>query len=159
MPFAQRVVTPIYISRAKRTTVTAASATVSSIANHNQNENNLDNICPTETPLATSVAITDHEFEAVTNLTLSNALRQLASLVLIANDIFTELNKELHDIGERAIVIRQRIDTLDERVVQFDPKLVTVRKYDLLFRIVVIFSRILAPQNPYRCQICIISAR
>lgn len=124
MPFAQRVVTPIYISRAKRTTTLTATSSTS----NNQNEINLD-ICPIETPLTASVSITDHEFEAVTNLTLSNALRQLASLVLIANDIFTELNKELHDIGDRAIVIKQRIDTLDKRVEQFDPKLVTVRKY------------------------------
>lgn len=124
MPFSQRVVTPIYISRAKRAPIAAPLPTA---ANHNVND--LDNICPTETPLATSVAVTDHEFDAVTNLTLSNALRQLASLVLIANDIFTELNKELHHIGDRTLVLKERIDTLDERVVQFDPKLVTVRKY------------------------------
>lgn len=124
MPFSQRVVTPIFISRAKRAPIAAPAPTTT-----NHNVNDLDNISPTETPLTTSIAVTDHEFEAVTNLTLSNALRQLASLVLIANDIFTELNKELHHIGDRTLVLKERIDTLDERVVQFDPKLVTVRKY------------------------------
>lgn len=71
----------------------------------------------------------DSEFEAVTNRTLSNALRQLASLMLIANDIFAELHAELQAVGERTGGIRGRVERLVCRVDAFDPKLVAVRKY------------------------------
>ncbi|XP_059611005.1 uncharacterized protein LOC132257950 [Phlebotomus argentipes] len=73
----------------------------------------------------------DHELEAVTNVTLSNALKQLASLVLIANDIFTELNSQLQGVSERSRGIKQRIDVLQQRVEEFDPKMVAVPEGDL----------------------------
>lgn len=102
MPFVQRVVTPKYVARS---------------------------IKPSHSRGATSLPVQDYELEAITNLTLSNALRQLASLVLISNQIFTELNKELASVSERSLGIKQRIDNLSKRVEEFDPKQVTVRKY------------------------------
>lgn len=86
-------------------------------------------VCPT----APSPVVTGHEFESVTNITLSNALRQLASLVLIANDIFSELNAELQAIGERSKGIKHRIVVLEQNVERFDPKLVPVRKCRMFF--------------------------
>lgn len=102
MPFVQRVVTPKYVARSTK---------------------------PSHSRGAVSLPVQDYELEAITNLTLSNALRQLASLVLISNQIFTELNKELASVSERSLGIKQRIDNLSTRVEEFDPKQVTVRKY------------------------------
>lgn len=73
--------------------------------------------------------IGDFELEAVTNNTLCNALRQLASLVLAANDIFEELGGHLEDIKKRSEVLKVKIGVVEGRVAQFDPKEVTVRKY------------------------------
>ncbi|XP_058813903.1 mucin-2 [Topomyia yanbarensis] len=110
MPFVQRVVTPKYVARSTK---------------------------PSHSRGAVSLPVQDYELEAITNLTLSNALRQLASLVFISNQIFTELNKELASVSERSLGIKQRIDNLSKRVEEFDPKQVTVPESDL-----VIFAQI-----------------
>ncbi|PSN29273.1 hypothetical protein C0J52_24812 [Blattella germanica] len=99
MPFVQRVVEPKYLSRRSL---------------HGEDGQPLVN---------------DYELEAVTNNTLSSALRQLASIVLIANDIFEDLAKQLKDVCERSKNLRTRIETVEEKVAAFDPKKVTVRKY------------------------------
>jgi hypothetical protein len=75
--------------------------------------------------------VTDYELEAVTNNTLSSALRQLASLVLIANDIFEDLRKQLQDVSERSKRLQNRIVSVEGKVMAFDPRKVTVRKYIL----------------------------
>ncbi|EAT34950.1 AAEL012848-PA, partial [Aedes aegypti] len=99
MPFVQRVVTPKYVARSTK---------------------------PSHSRGTAALPVQDYELEAITNLTLSNALRQLASLVLISNQIFTELNKELASVSERSLGIKQRIDNLSKRVEEFDPKQVAV---------------------------------
>lgn len=99
MPFVQRVVEPKFLSRVNL---------------HDEGG----------TP-----KIKDGELEAVTNYTLSSALRQLASVVLIANDIFEGLNKQLEDVTQRTGKLRTRINSLEEAVAGYDPKMVTVRKY------------------------------
>lgn len=101
MPFVQRVVEPKYLSR-----VTLF------------NENG--------TP-----KVPDGELEAVTNFTLCNALRQLASLSLIADDIFKELGSQLQTVFKRCEEVKTRINLVDEKLAQFDPKKVPVRKYQL----------------------------
>ncbi|PNF40680.1 hypothetical protein B7P43_G02856, partial [Cryptotermes secundus] len=97
MPFVQRVVEPKFLSRR------------SLHADDGQ-------------PL-----VSDYELEAVTNNTLSSALRQLACLVLIANDIFEDLRKQLEDVSERSKRLRNRIESVEGKVTAFDPKKVTVR--------------------------------
>ncbi|KAI5637459.1 hypothetical protein NE865_09890 [Phthorimaea operculella] len=72
--------------------------------------------------------VSDEELQAVTNCTLSNALRQLASLVLLAEDIFSELTAELQGISERSKVAQKKILKIGEIVDQYDPKKVPVRK-------------------------------
>uniref|UniRef100_A0A182SLR6 Wiskott-Aldrich syndrome protein family member n=1 Tax=Anopheles maculatus TaxID=74869 RepID=A0A182SLR6_9DIPT len=104
MPFVKRVVTPKYIARSSKLALQPYAA-------------------------APTIPVADNEFEALTNVTLSNALRQLASLVYISNQIFTELHEELSSVNERSLGIKQRIDRLSQKVEQFDPKQVTVRKY------------------------------
>ena len=137
MPFVQRVVQPIYISRTKKTSESSYQQSTSSGAAAAGSHDTVTgrNIVESTTTTTTVLAVphADYEFDYVTNLTLSNALRQLASLVLIANDIFTELNAELHNVGERARGIKCRIDTLEKTVDEFDPKLVAVRKYNILY--------------------------
>lgn len=72
--------------------------------------------------------VSDEELQAVTNCTLSNALRQLASLVLLAEDIFSELTGQLHGITERSKVAQAKIEKISEIVEKYDPKKVPVRK-------------------------------
>lgn len=73
--------------------------------------------------------VLEEELQAVTNNTLCNALRQLASLVLAADDIFQELGGQLQSISKRSEAIKLKINVLEERVDKYDPKEVTVRKY------------------------------
>ncbi|XP_023727427.1 mucin-5AC isoform X2 [Cryptotermes secundus] len=101
MPFVQRVVEPKFLSRR------------SLHADDGQ-------------PL-----VSDYELEAVTNNTLSSALRQLACLVLIANDIFEDLRKQLEDVSERSKRLRNRIESVEGKVTAFDPKKVTVPESDI----------------------------
>uniref|UniRef100_A0A1A9VER6 Uncharacterized protein n=1 Tax=Glossina austeni TaxID=7395 RepID=A0A1A9VER6_GLOAU len=72
-----------------------------------------------------AVIVAGHEFDSISNITLSNALRQLASLVLIASDIFADLHKELRIVGERARVVQNKIITVERSVSDYDPKTVT----------------------------------
>ncbi|CAH1155016.1 unnamed protein product [Phaedon cochleariae] len=75
--------------------------------------------------------VEDGELQAVTNNTLCNALRQLASLVLVAGDIFAELGGQLGGIRERVERVKVRVGVLEERVERFDPKEVTVPESDI----------------------------
>ncbi|KOB66579.1 Wiskott-Aldrich syndrome protein family member 1 [Operophtera brumata] len=97
MPFVQRVVEPKHLSR-------------TSLCDENGRPK-----------------VTDEELQAVTNCTLSNALRQLASLVLLAEDIFSELTTQLQGVTDRSKVAQSRILKINELVEQYDPKKVTVQ--------------------------------
>nr|CAH7722523.1 unnamed protein product [Callosobruchus chinensis] len=72
--------------------------------------------------------VNDGELEAVTNGTLCNALKQLASLVAAADGIFDELADELKRVHGRSQQVRVRIELLAGKVEEFDPKAVSVRK-------------------------------
>lgn len=72
--------------------------------------------------------ITGFELESMCNITLSNVLRQCASLLVIANNMFGGLHGELQGIADRANTVKKRIQRLEENVYNFDPKLVSVRK-------------------------------
>ena len=129
MPFVQRVVNPVYIARKAPHSANPSKDDLdgpSTSASASRGPGLVDNV-PHHVP------VEDNELEAVTNRTLSNALRQLASLVLIANDIFMDLNKELRTITERSGSIKVRITALAEKVDSRDAKLVAVRKYQHCF--------------------------
>lgn len=98
MPFIQRIVEPKFLSRTSL--------------------NNEDG----------RAIVSDYELEAVTNNTLSNALRQLASLVLVADDIFTQLTHELQNVSTRSSALKVKIGYVEKKVEEYDPKLVAVRK-------------------------------
>uniref|UniRef100_A0A146LWU0 Wiskott-Aldrich syndrome protein family member 1 n=1 Tax=Lygus hesperus TaxID=30085 RepID=A0A146LWU0_LYGHE len=101
MPFVQRVVSPKRLSR---------------VSLHDENG---------------KPRVRDDELEAVTNFTLCSALRQLASVVQIAGDIFVELNKELSSVKERSCRLKERISRVEQKVLEYDPKAVTVPESDL----------------------------
>lgn len=103
MPFVQRQIEPKYIARRSAASKKTTSA---------------------------SSPLRDNELEAITNLTLSNAMRQLASLLALSKEIFTELNKELENVSERSTRIKGRLTTLQKKVDDptYDAKLVVVRK-------------------------------
>lgn len=103
MPFVQRQIEPKYIARRS-----AASKKTSG-----------------------SSPLRDNELEAITNLTLSNAMRQLASLLALSKEIFTELNRELEVVSERSTRIKSKLTSLQNKVddPSYDAKLVVVRKY------------------------------
>lgn len=69
------------------------------------------------------------ELEAVANGALTTTLKQLASLLTTAEDIFAELTAELTAVADRSSRLRQRIDKVEERLAAVDPKKVPVREY------------------------------
>ncbi|XP_062890897.1 wiskott-Aldrich syndrome protein family member 2 [Mobula hypostoma] len=62
------------------------------------------------------------ELECVTNITLSNVIRQLGSLSKYAEDIFGELFREAGSFAFRVNSLGERIDRLQVKVTQLDPK-------------------------------------
>lgn len=104
MPFVQRQVQPKYIARRSSTSQ------------------------------ARSTQLQDNELETITNLTLSNAMRQLASLLALSKEIFSELNSELDGINERSTRLKGKLSTIQSRVddSSYDAKLVVVRKYQIV---------------------------
>ncbi|KAL5285211.1 hypothetical protein ACFFRR_007142 [Megaselia abdita] len=79
----------------------------------------------------TTKVITGFELESMCNITLSNSLRQLASLLVIANNMFSVLNTELQGITERTTAVKKKLEKLEGNVYKFDPKLVSVPEGDL----------------------------
>lgn len=98
MPFVQRAVGPVHLSRVKL---------------HD------DQGAPT---------VRDRELDAVTNCALSNALRQMASVAALADEVFRELRDQLTDVATRSAGLKCRVQALGHLVDHADPKAVTVRK-------------------------------
>jgi hypothetical protein len=98
MPFVQRAVGPVHLSRVKL---------------HDEHG------VPT---------IRDRELDAVTNCALSNALRQMASVAALADEVFRELRDQLTDVATRSASLKRRVQALGQLVDNADPKAVTVRK-------------------------------
>ncbi|KAJ1521183.1 hypothetical protein ONE63_002873 [Megalurothrips usitatus] len=73
--------------------------------------------------------VRDDELEAVFNNTLCNAIRQLASLVAAADDVFGGLNVELRSITDRAAALNDRLLRVRDVVEAHDPRVVPVREY------------------------------
>lgn len=69
------------------------------------------------------------EMEAVANGALTASLKQLASLLTTAEDIFADLTAELTSVADRSGLLRRRLDKIEERLSTVDPKKIPVRKY------------------------------
>ncbi|XP_026808730.1 uncharacterized protein LOC113550957 [Rhopalosiphum maidis] len=101
MPFVQRAVGPVHLSRVKL---------------HDEHG----------VPI-----IRDRELDAVTNCALSNALRQMASVAALADEVFRELRDQLTDVATRSASLKRRVQALGQLVDNADPKAVTVPESDL----------------------------
>ncbi|XP_030073231.1 actin-binding protein WASF2 [Microcaecilia unicolor] len=62
------------------------------------------------------------ELECMTNITLANVIRQLGSLSKYAEDIFGELFTEAGKFAVRVTSLGERVDRLQVKVTQLDPK-------------------------------------
>ncbi|KAM3935860.1 actin-binding protein WASF2 [Leptodactylus fuscus] len=62
------------------------------------------------------------ELECMTNLSLSNVIRQLGSLSRYAEDIFGELFNEASLFAQRVGMLGERVEKLQVKVTQLDPK-------------------------------------
>ncbi|NXQ68568.1 WASF2 protein, partial [Quiscalus mexicanus] len=62
------------------------------------------------------------ELECVTNITLANVIRQLGSLSKSAEDIFGELFTQANTFASRVSILVERVDRLQVKVTQLDPK-------------------------------------
>uniref|UniRef100_A0A2K5DS07 Wiskott-Aldrich syndrome protein family member n=1 Tax=Aotus nancymaae TaxID=37293 RepID=A0A2K5DS07_AOTNA len=62
------------------------------------------------------------ELECVTNITLANVIRQLGSLSKYAEDIFGELFTQANTFASRVSSLAERVDRLQVKVTQLDPK-------------------------------------
>lgn len=113
MPFVQRQIEPKFIARRS----SAANKKFSS------------------TGTSSSTPLRDNELETFTNLTLSNAMRQLASLLALSKEIFAELNNELEKVSERSSRLKGRLTVLHGKIEDpsYDAKLVVVRKFKRIF--------------------------
>ncbi|XP_014445927.1 wiskott-Aldrich syndrome protein family member 2 [Tupaia chinensis] len=63
-----------------------------------------------------------NELECVTNITLANVIRQLGSLSKYAEDIFGELFAQANTFASRVSFLAERVDRLQVKVTQLDPK-------------------------------------
>ncbi|KYN06745.1 Wiskott-Aldrich syndrome protein family member 3 [Cyphomyrmex costatus] len=66
------------------------------------------------------------ELEAVANGALTSSLKQLASLLTVAEDIFANLTAELAQVAERSGHLRHKLDKVEERLGTVDPKKIPV---------------------------------
>lgn len=108
MPFVQRIIEPVFLSRPTQQTTTASAA-------------------PTTTDESTSTRANQHhqpqpksqqfdDFTTIANCTLANVLRQLASVVLVADEILGNLGDELQSIRIRSERIRKRIIKVEKTI-------------------------------------------
>jgi len=75
----------------------------------------------------------DDARQVVTNRTLSACLRQLASLVSLAGDIFGQCQAEAQALNERTQQLRKRLDTVQSAVDALDSRTVEIRKFFFSF--------------------------
>lgn len=86
-------------------------------------------LCHTALPRAIK-----NELECVTNISLSNIIRQLSSLSKYAEDIFGELFNEAHNFSFRVNSLQERVDRLSVSVTQLDPKEEELSLQDITMR-------------------------
>ncbi|XP_043922660.1 wiskott-Aldrich syndrome protein family member 1 [Protopterus annectens] len=75
-----------------------------------------------------------NELECVTNISLSNIIRQLSSLSKYAEDVFGELFNEAHTFSFRVNSLQERVDRLSVSITQLDPKEEELSLQDITMR-------------------------
>lgn len=108
MPFVLRQVTPVRLSRLGEPSKNGGVDNCSQMAD-------------------------DDVRQLISNQTLSACLRQLASLVSLASDIFDHCHDEANVLQQRTVQLRQRLDRLQSDADQrLDSRSVAIRKLSLL---------------------------
>lgn len=128
MPFIQQVITPVNLSRPSSTNERYRNVAAASSADGSGGNGTTD---------------TDNEFDRFVNHTLSNVLRQLASVLAVADGIFTDLNNELGTIRTRADTVRRKIGNVDKSLEEYDLEM--LRK----FMIICLISYIVRVRNSF----------
>lgn len=118
MPFIQRIIEPVFLSRPTQQSTTAEqqpSSTVTATAT---------TTTTTVSKTTTTTAATYDDFTSIANCTLANILRQLASVVLVADKILSELGNELHTIRDRSNNIQKRIVGVEKSLENIDETII-----------------------------------
>lgn len=105
MPFIQRIIEPVFLSRPTQ--------------QQQQQQQRQQQSSATTPRESSSIAKTkkqsqNDDFTLIANCTLANVLRQLGSVVLIADEILSDLGNELHTIRIRSDKIRKRITNVEK---------------------------------------------
>lgn len=104
MPFIQRIIEPVFLSRPTQQSTREEST------NQITNE--------------TKQNIQYDDFHSVANSTLANVLRQLGSVVLIADEILCDLGNELQAIRNRSDNIQKRIIGVEKSLENIDSTII-----------------------------------
>ncbi|XP_055298073.1 uncharacterized protein LOC129566299 isoform X2 [Sitodiplosis mosellana] len=113
MPFIQRIVEPVFLSRPTQQSTTAEQQPSSTAIT-----------TTTTVSKATTTTATHDDFTSIANCTLANILRQLASVVLVADKILSDLGNELHTIRERSNNIQKRIVGVEKSLENIDETII-----------------------------------
>ena len=73
----------------------------------------------------------ENPLECVSNQTLCDAMRQLASLLKHADTMFSDLELNCGQISTRTLKLKDRLTVLDENVEKYIPKKEKIRKFKL----------------------------
>jgi len=71
--------------------------------------------------ITNGVTLVQDELELVSVSTLSNVMRQLSSLSVHVDDMFSELNRESVAISRRTIALTERTERLRMKIMQLNP--------------------------------------
>ena len=91
----------------------------------------LRQVAPVYLSRTTSSATDDDPRTSISNATLSACLRQLASLVSLAGDIFSQCHGEAERIHQRTVALQGRLDKLTRAVESADSRTDPIRKKKL----------------------------
>lgn len=111
MPFIQRIIEPVFLSR----------------PTHQSTREESTNVATNETKRNTQY----DDFYTVANCTLANVLRQLGSVVLIADEILCDLGNELQEIRSRSDNIQKRIAGVEKSLENIDSTTICKFLFDL----------------------------
>jgi len=79
-----------------------------------------------------TVSLVTDELELVSVCTLANVMRQLSTLAVHVDDMFTELNRESVAVSRRTIALKERTERLRLNITQLNPT-VEPGEYFLVF--------------------------
>lgn len=118
MPFIQQVITPVNLSRAPPTNERYRNA--AAVSSSAATDGAAGAGAAASAASAAAAGDTGNEFDFFVNFTLSNVLRQLASVLAVADGIFQDLNNELSSIRTRTDTVRQKIEIVDKTLEDYD---------------------------------------